>query len=122
LEVEALNSEPGVKSARYSGDGRSFDANIDKLLNNMVNQINRRARFRTVISLILNGDEHQFEGICTGQLIEEKRGENGFGYDPIFIPDGSTLTFAEMGQKEKNIFSHRKKAMDKLIAFLIPNP
>lgn len=118
LEVESLDGEPGVKSARYAGDNKNFDANIDKLLLNLKYQINKTARFRTVISLIQDGKEFLFEGICNGKIIDERRGTNGFGYDPVFIPDGSTNTFAEMDMNEKNIFSHRKKAMEKLISFL----
>ena len=118
LEVSALHGEPGVKSARYAGDTRSFDANIDKLLINLAGKTDRTARFRTVISLILGGNETLFEGICEGKIIEEKKGGQGFGYDPVFIPDGSTKTFAEMGMDEKNQFSHRKKATEKLVAFL----
>lgn len=120
LEVYSLNGEPGVKSARYAGNERSFKANIDKLLDNMKNSDNRDARFRTVISLIINGKEKQFEGICEGMILKTTRGENGFGYDPVFVPKGNTKTFAEMTIAEKNIFSHRKKAMDKLINFLQP--
>lgn len=118
LEVQALHGEPGVKSARYAGENRSFDANIEKLLNNLKEADNKAARFRTVISLILDGKEYYFEGICTGRIISEKKGGNGFGYDPVFIPDGSELTFAEMEMTEKNKYSHRKKAMEKLISFL----
>ncbi|MEO6231251.1 MAG: RdgB/HAM1 family non-canonical purine NTP pyrophosphatase [Ferruginibacter sp.] len=118
LEVTALNGEPGVKSARYAGEIASFDDNVGKLLENMHLVTNRKARFRTVISLILNGQEFQFEGVCNGKVIQEKRGKEGFGYDPVFIPDGSEMTFAEMGKIAKNEFSHRKKAMDKLISFL----
>lgn len=118
LEVTILNGEPGVKSARYAGDTASFENNIEKLLENMHLATNREARFRTVISLILNGQEFQFEGICNGKVILEKRGKEGFGYDPVFIPNGSEMTFAEMGKIAKNEFSHRKKAMDKLISFL----
>lgn len=118
LEVESLDGEPGVKSARYAGDNKNFDANIDKLLLNLKYQKNKTARFRTVISLIQDGKEFLFEGICNGKIIDERRGTNGFGYDPVFIPDGSTNTFAEMDMNEKNIFSHRKKAMEKLISFL----
>jgi XTP/dITP diphosphohydrolase len=118
LEVAALNGEPGVKSARYAGDGKSFDKNIDKLLANLDGKADTTARFRTVISLILDGDETRFEGICTGKIIPERKGTNGFGYDPIFIPDGSDKTFAEMGLKEKDRFSHRAKATEKLVAFL----
>ena len=118
LEVEALNGEPGVKSARYAGESRSFADNIDKLLTNLKSADNRAARFRTVISMILDGEEYFFEGICAGEIISERRGENGFGYDPVFIPTGSHKTFAEMDMVEKNKFSHRKKAMEKLIGFL----
>ncbi len=118
LEVEALNGEPGVKSARYAGEGKNFQDNIDKLLKNLVGKTNYNARFRTVISLILNNKEYLFEGICDGKIITDQKGENGFGYDPIFIPDGSNKTFAEMTMEEKTIFSHRRKATDKLIQFL----
>lgn len=118
LEVEALNGEPGVKSARYAGEARSFDDNIEKLLGKLASSENKTARFRTVISLILNGKEYFFEGICNGEIISERKGNKGFGYDPVFIPDGSDQTFAEMDMTEKNKFSHRKKAMEKLINFL----
>ncbi len=118
LEVPVLNGEPGVKSARYAGEGRSFDANIEKLLVNLSGKLDRSARFRTVISLILNGKEELFEGICEGTIINERRGTKGFGYDPVFIPAGSDKTFAEMDMNEKNKFSHRKKATAKLVAFL----
>jgi XTP/dITP diphosphohydrolase len=121
LEVEALNGEPGVKSARYANDSRDFSENIKKLLKNLTQNKNRNAQFRTVISLILNGKEHQFEGICKGQITEFEAGSNGFGYDSVFIPEGSKLTFAEMDLASKNEFSHRKKAMNKLISFLISN-
>ncbi len=118
LEVEALNGEPGVKSARYAGEARSFDDNIEKLLSKLQPFENRSARFRTVISLILDGREYFFEGICNGRIINERKGNNGFGYDPVFIPTGSDKTFAEMDMDGKNKFSHRKKAMEKLINFL----
>ncbi|MBM3417135.1 MAG: RdgB/HAM1 family non-canonical purine NTP pyrophosphatase [Bacteroidetes bacterium] len=118
LEVTALNGEPGVKSARYAGEHRSFDANIDKLLANLAGKPDRSARFRTVISLLIDGVETLFEGVCTGRITEEKRGTQGFGYDPVFIPDGARRTFAEMGLEEKNRYSHRKKATEKLVAFL----
>lgn len=118
LEVNVLNGEPGVKSARYAGEGRSFDANIEKLLSNLAGKSDRTARFRTVISLLIEGTETLFEGICEGRIIEEKRGQQGFGYDPVFIPTGSDKTFAEMDIVEKNRFSHRKKATEKLVAFL----
>jgi len=118
LEVQALGGEPGVKSARYAGENRSFDANVDKLLYNLKEVADRKARFRTVISLLLDEKEYYFEGICNGRISPERKGNNGFGYDPVFIPDGSELTFAEMDMKEKNRYSHRKKAMEKLISFL----
>ena len=118
LEVAALKGAPGVKSARYAGENRSFDANIEKLLLNLAGKPDRSARFRTVISLLTDGKETLFEGICEGSIIEEKRGTQGFGYDPVFIPTGSDKTFAEMSMDEKNQFSHRKKATEKLVAFL----
>ncbi|WP_121354272.1 RdgB/HAM1 family non-canonical purine NTP pyrophosphatase [Flavisolibacter nicotianae] len=117
LEVFSLNGEPGVKSARYAGDDKDFQQNIDKLLLNLQGKEDRSARFRTVVCLILDGEEHFFEGICTGRIIEEQRGSGGFGYDPVFIPDGATKTFAEMSTDEKNRFSHRRKAVDQLVAF-----
>jgi len=119
LEVASLNGEPGVKSARYAGNDRSFENNIDKLLGNLKNKKNRKAQFRTVICLIINGKEKLFEGICKGSIITERRGNSGFGYDPVFIPDGSTRTYAEMSLAEKNLFSHRKKAIEKLTAYLL---
>ena len=118
LEVEALNGEPGVRSARYAGDETDFKKNIEKLLQNMDGQRNRLARFRTVISLILDKQEYFFEGICNGMITENEAGENGFGYDPVFIPEGAAKTFAQMSLEEKNEYSHRKKATAKLIAFL----
>ena len=118
LEVEALNGEPGVKSARYAGENRSFESNIEKLLQNLEGKRNRNARFRTIISLVLNGKEYFFEGICNGTITNQKKGSNGFGYDPVFIPNGSNNTFAEMQMKEKSFFSHRKKALEKLVEFL----
>ena len=118
LEVTALNGEPGVKSARYAGEGKSSEDNIEKLLSNLKKESNREAQFKTIVCLIINGEEFTFEGICKGTIIEEKRGQSGFGYDPVFIPDGSKKTFAEMTMAEKNIFSHRKKAIDSLVQFL----
>ena len=118
LEVAALNGEPGVKSARYAGVGRSFENNIDKLLLNLQGTSNRNARFKTVISLIINKKEYLFEGICTGMITTERKGSSGFGYDPVFIPTGSNCTFAEMTMKEKSVFSHRKKAVEQLVEFL----
>ena len=118
LEVEALNGEPGVKSARYSGDERNFEKNIDKLLNNLKNTRNRSAQFKTVICLILNEKQYTFEGICKGTIIATRKGRSGFGYDPVFVPDGSDKTFAEMSPAEKNSLSHRKKAIEQLSDFL----
>jgi XTP/dITP diphosphohydrolase len=118
LEVAALDGEPGVKSARYAGEDRSFDDNIEKLLTKLQSEENKSARFRTVISLIFDEKEYFFEGICEGKIIAERKGTNGFGYDPVFVPDGSDKTFAEMDMDGKNKFSHRKKAMEKLINFL----
>ena len=118
LEVEALNNAPGVYSARYAGPGHDSEANMDKLLHEMENKENRKARFRTVIALILNGKEHLFEGIVNGTVISEKRGGSGFGYDPIFVPDTYSQTFAEMGNDIKNQISHRAEAVKKLTAFL----
>lgn len=118
MEVDALNGEPGVLSARYAGEQKSADDNIEKVLEKLGRNTNRRARFRTVISLIINGEEHQFEGVAEGQILTARRGEKGFGYDPIFQPEGSTKAFAEMDITEKNLHSHRGKAMRKLIDFL----
>jgi XTP/dITP diphosphohydrolase len=118
LEVQALNGEPGVKSARYAGEEKSFDKNIEKLLKKLDGVTNRKAKFRTVISLIIEAKESLFEGICEGTIGYSKKGKEGFGYDPVFVPDGSIHTFAEMKMEEKNQFSHRKMATDKLIAYL----
>ena len=118
LEVEALGGAPGVKSARYAGEGRNMQDNIDKLLAELKEKPSRAARFRTVVSLIINGKEYQFEGICQGHITHAQDGANGFGYDPVFIPVGSDITFANMDISEKNKFSHRKKAVQQLIDFL----
>ena len=118
LEVKSLNGEPGVLSARYAGNGKSDRDNIAKLLDNLKGKPDRRAHFKTVISLIWKGKEHLFEGICEGQILEATRGNGGFGYDPVFVPAGSVLSFAEMDTTEKNRFSHRKKAVDQLVSFL----
>ena len=118
LEVEALNGEPGVKSARYAGENRNFDDNIAKLLRNLQGKPGRKARFRTVVSLMLDGREHRFEGICNGHIAEQRRGIGGFGYDPVFVPEPDNRTFAEMMLEEKNQYSHRKKAVEQLIRFL----
>jgi len=118
LEVEALNGEPGVKSARYAGEDRSFSNNIEKLLYRLQGQTHRKARFRTVISLIMDGKERLFEGICDGYILTQPTGKQGFGYDPVFAPEGDTRSFAEMNMEEKNHYSHRRRAADKLVAFL----
>jgi XTP/dITP diphosphohydrolase len=118
LEVHALGGAPGVKSARYAGEGRNMQDNIDKLLQELKDKPSRTAQFRTVVSLIIDGKEYQFEGICKGHITHEMDGSNGFGYDPVFIPEGSNATFANMDIAEKNKFSHRKKAVQKLIDFL----
>ena len=118
LEVEALNGQPGVKSARYAGEEKSFEKNINKLLHALEGTSNRRARFRAVISLIIDDKEQLFEGVCPGTIVDHRQGEAGFGYDPVFVPDGAIHTFAEMDMTEKNRFSHRKKAVDKLVTYL----
>ena len=118
LEVEALGGEPGVRSARYATDGHDFEANNRLLLKNLEGVTNRKARFRTVISLILNGEEHLFEGIVEGRITESAAGCGGFGYDPLFVPDGYDCTFAEMSADEKNAISHRGRAVAKLVEFL----
>lgn len=118
LEVPALNNEPGVHSARYAGEEKSFRKNIEKLLSRLKDKNDRKARFRTVICLIIDGKEYFFEGICEGQIIFQPAGRQGFGYDPVFVPDGAVKTFAEMNLDEKNKFSHRRKAADMLVAFL----
>lgn len=118
LEVASLNGEPGVKSARYAGDDRTFDKNIEKLLVNLAGKSDRSARFRTIISLILEGKETLFEGICEGKIITERKGIRGFGYDPVFVPAESNKTFAEMTLPEKAQFSHRARATEKLVTFL----
>lgn len=118
LEVEALNGEPGVKTARYAGNEKDEEKNIQKLLKQLEHETNRKACFRTVVSLIFGGNEVHFEGICEGQITVHKRGDQGFGYDPVFLPRGSERTFGEMDSEEKNAFSHRRKAADKLVLFL----
>jgi XTP/dITP diphosphohydrolase len=122
LEVAALNGEPGVKSARYAGEDRAFDSNIKKLLHNLEGHADRRARFRTVISLLLDEKEYLFDGVCEGTILTAPAGTDGFGYDPVFAPDGQPLreqrSFAEMSMAEKGLYSHRKLAADKLITFL----
>lgn len=119
LEVEALNGAPGIYSARYAGgEGHDSEANMKKLLSEMQDKENRKARFRTVICLIEGGKEHFFEGIVNGSIIRERKGGAGFGYDPVFMPDGYSETFAEMGNDEKNKISHRARAVQKLCEYL----
>ena len=119
LEVDALNGEPGVYSARYAeGTDHDSEANMRKLLSKMSNVKDRTARFRTVISLIINGVEHQFEGRVEGRIATEKHGKEGFGYDPIFIPEGYDKSFAELGEEVKNQISHRARAVKKLAEYL----
>ena len=118
LEIEALNYEPGVFSARYAGNQKNDSDNIEKVLLNLQGMTNRNARFRTVITLLIGQEEYSFEGRVDGKIIMEKRGEFGFGYDPIFIPENESITFAEMSMEEKNQFSHRARAFLKMIEFL----
>lgn len=118
LEVAALGGVPGVHTARYAGEQRNPDDNMALLLQNLADETDRLAQFRTVICLIFNGETHLFEGICPGQIAHEKRGTAGFGYDPVFVPDGFETTFAEMGDAVKNQISHRAKATQKLLDFL----
>ncbi|MFT4202659.1 MAG: RdgB/HAM1 family non-canonical purine NTP pyrophosphatase [Chitinophagaceae bacterium] len=119
LEVDVLGGAPGVHTARYAGEQKSDKDNIALLLRNLEGASNRNARFRTVIYLIYDGQHHTFEGICEGHIAEKASGADGFGYDPVFVPDGDTRTFAEMTMAEKAQYSHRKKALEKLIAFLL---
>ena len=121
LEVEALGGAPGVHSARYATDGHDFAANNRLLLKNLEGVENRRARFRTVISLILNGEEHLFEGRVEGRILDRETGHEGFGFDPLFVPDGCERSFAEMSAEEKNAVSHRGRAVRKLAAWLHEN-
>ena len=121
LEVDSLNGAPGVFSARYAGDHRSAADNNEKLLKELSSKKIRTARFKTVIALIIDGETNYFEGVCEGTIAESPRGNNGFGYDPIFIPQGYNLTFAEMSLREKNKISHRGKAIQKLVEFLNSN-
>ncbi|MDE5708847.1 MAG: RdgB/HAM1 family non-canonical purine NTP pyrophosphatase [Alistipes sp.] len=118
LEVEALGGAPGVHSARYATDGHDFAANNRLLLKNLAGQENRRARFRTVIALIIRGEEHLFEGIVEGRIVDAERGTEGFGYDPLFIPEDGDKTFAEMNAEEKNAVSHRGRAVRRLADYL----
>src|SRR6201986_3306444 len=121
LEIDALNGEPGVYSARYAGEHGNHAANMDKVLEKIQGETNRLARFKTVISLLRDGEEHFFEGVVEGTIRQERSGSGGFGYDPIFEPAGYDITFAEMSMKEKNAISHRGRAVEKLVAFLAPS-
>lgn len=118
LEIEALNGEPGVYSARYAGESRDANANMDLVLEKMKGQSNRKAQFRTAIALYWDGEMYLFEGIVKGTILAEKRGKDGFGYDPIFEPENSEKSFAEMSLAEKNTISHRARALKKMIDFL----
>lgn len=118
LEIDMLNGLPGVKSARFAGENKNSDANIRKVLSMMGKSKNRKARFRTVIALIMEGKEYLFEGIVDGMILTYRRGTEGFGYDPVFVPEGETRTFAEMPLGEKNKISHRARAFEKLRLFL----
>lgn len=122
LEIEALDGRPGVHSARYAGNHKDANDNMEKVLAELAHASNRSAQFKTVITLFWEGKEHQFEGIVKGQIAYEKTGHEGFGYDPIFIPEGETRSFAEMSMSEKNAFSHRARAMAKLVAFFNTHP
>lgn len=121
LEIDSLNGEPGVYSARYSGVERNSDKNIELVLRKLKNKANRNSRFKTIISLIIDGKSVNFEGVVEGKITEEKRGSNGFGYDPIFQPNGYSSTFGEMSLKEKNKISHRSIAINKMVQYLKEN-
>jgi len=121
LEIDALNGEPGVYSARYAGEAKDARENVKKVLREMNGENNRTARFRTVISLIIDGKETQFDGIVEGEILTETRGDAGFGYDPIFLPEGKQKAFAEMEADEKNEISHRGRAVAKLVDYLKKN-
>jgi XTP/dITP diphosphohydrolase len=121
LEVEVLNNEPGVYSARYAGEEKNSQANMLKLLQKLEGKENRKACFRTVVALILYGEEYLFEGIVPGEIIKEGRGNSGFGYDPVFAPEGYEKTYAELGNDSKNAISHRAIAINKLCEFLSSN-
>lgn len=118
LEVDALGGEPGVRSARYATDGHDDEANKRLLLERMAGAKSRAAQFRTAVALILGGEEHLFEGVVRGTITTSQQGEGGFGYDPLFVPDGYTSTFAQMSAEEKNAISHRGRAVRKLAEFL----
>lgn len=121
LEVDSLNGKPGVYSARYAGEEKSDQDNMEKLLQNMKNKSKRKARFKTVISLIIDNEEELFTGICEGEILKKPVGNSGFGYDPIFRPEGFDQSFAEMTTEEKNKISHRAKAINLLLSYLQTN-
>ena len=121
LEIDSLNGEPGVYSARYSGFDRNSDKNIELVLRKLKNKANRNSRFKTIISLIIDGKSVNFEGVVEGKITEEKKGTNGFGYDPIFQPNGYSSTFGEMSLNEKNKISHRSIAINKMVQYLKEN-
>jgi XTP/dITP diphosphohydrolase len=118
LEVEALNRAPGVYSARYAGEDASYQDNVKKLLNQLKGKSNRKAQFRTVVALVDGDNEYTFEGVCKGEILTEQKGEGGFGYDPVFKPEGYDQTFAELSSEVKNEISHRGRAMVKVLEFL----
>lgn len=118
LEVSSLNGEPGVYSARYAGEEKDNEANIDKLLEKLKDKVSRKAQFKTVIALNLNDHQFLFQGICTGEITHERHGSNGFGYDAVFLPEGSKKTFGEMQMEEKAAYSHRAKAIKDLLDYL----
>ena len=118
LEIDELNGDPGVYSARYAGPERNANANMNKILNELKGKKNRKAQFRTAIALILNGEEHLFEGKVEGYISKDKQGNEGFGYDPIFIPENNTRSFAQMSMQEKGAISHRGRAVKKLVTYL----
>ena len=118
LEIDELNGDPGVYSARYAGPERNANANMNKVLNELKGKKNRKAQFRTAIALILKGEEHLFEGKVEGYISKDKQGNEGFGYDPIFIPENNIRSFAQMSMQEKGAISHRGRAVKKLVAYL----
>ncbi|MEX0663016.1 MAG: RdgB/HAM1 family non-canonical purine NTP pyrophosphatase [Balneolaceae bacterium] len=118
LEVDALDGVPGVYSARYAGENATYEENVNKLLSELDGKDNRTARFRTIVAFVTEDEVHLFEGVCQGKITKDKRGEKGFGYDPVFMPDGYQKTFAEIGSDEKNRISHRGRAVQKFLGFI----
>jgi XTP/dITP diphosphohydrolase len=119
LEVDALDGAPGVYSARYAGESATYEDNVNKLLSELEGKENRFARFRTIVAFVTRDDEYLFEGACEGQITTDKRGEKGFGYDPVFMPEGYQKTFAELSSEEKNRISHRGRAVQKFLEFIV---